>query len=460
MFSVNTYAGRRATLKKTMNKGVLLFLGNNDSPMNYAANEYNFRQDSTFLYYFGNDYAGLNAIIDLDENKEIIFGDELTMDDIVWMGPQPTLRGKCTQVGVQEMRPSADIKKYLQDAAAKGRVIHFLPPYRAEHQLKLFDWLGIAPAKQKEAASTDFIKAVVNQRNYKTDEEIAQIEDAVTISAAMHSKAISMARPGMKESEIAAAMVEIALLHGGCESFPTIASINGQTLHNHYHGNTLQSGRLMLIDAGAENTMHYAGDLSSTFPVDKKFTERQKAIYRVRYEAHKAAVAALRPGITFKDVYLLSAKTIFEGLKAVGLTKGNTDEAVAAGAHALFYPHGLGHMMGLDVHDMENLGELWVGYGGEPRSTQFGLSALRLARMLEPGFVHTIEPGIYFIPELIDQWKAEKKFEQFINYDKVETYKDFGGIRGEEDYLITKDGARRLGPALPLSVEEMEAARA
>jgi Xaa-Pro aminopeptidase len=263
----------------------------------------------------------------------------------------------------------------------------------------------------------------------------------------------------MKESEIAAAMNEIAMRHGGHLSFSTIATINGQTLHNHYHDNTLTSGRLMLIDAGAENAMHYAGDLSSTFPVDKKFTERQKTVYQIRYDMHRAAVAVLRPGIAFRDVHFIAAKTLVEGFKNIGLMKGDATEAVMAGAHALFFVHGLGHMMGLDVHDMENLGEKWVGYAGEPRSTQFGLKSLRLARTLEPGFVHTIEPGIYFIPELIDWWKAEKQLEQFINYDAVEAYKDFGGIRNEEDYLITATGARRLGPALPLSADEMEAAR-
>jgi Xaa-Pro aminopeptidase len=459
MFSINTYVNRRAMLKKSVSNGLLLFLGNDESPMNYASNAYHYRQDSTFLYYFANDYAGLSAIIDVDENREIIFGDELTMDDIIWMGPQPTIREKCEQVGIKETRPSADLQQYLQEAMAKGRKIHFLPPYRAAHKLSLFHLLGIEPAKQAAAVSEEFIKAVVNQRNYKSDEEIVQIEEAVNISVAMHRKAITMARPGMKESEIAAAMNEIAMRLGAGLSFPTIASINGQTLHNHYHGNTLESGRLMLIDAGAENAMHYAGDLSSTFPVDKKFTERQKEIYQIRYDSHRAAVAALRPGITFKDVYVLTAKTIVDGLKNVGLMKGDSTEAVMAGAHALFFPHGLGHMMGLDVHDMENLGEKWVGYGGEPRSTQFGLAALRLARNLETGFVLTIEPGIYFIPELIDQWKAEKHLADFINYERVVAYKDFGGIRNEEDYLITTDGARRLGPALPLSADEMEAAR-
>jgi Xaa-Pro aminopeptidase len=300
---------------------------------------------------------------------------------------------------------------------------------------------------------------VVNQRNHKSDEEIAQIEEAVAISAAMHRQAISMARPGMKEAEIAAAMHEIALRHGGNLSFPIIATINGQTLHNHDHSHTLKSGRLMLIDAGAENAMHYAGDLSSTFPVDTTFTERQRTIYQIRYNMHRAAVAALRPGVAFRDVHLIAAKTMVDGLKEIGLMKGDTTEAVMAGAHALFFVHGLGHMMGLDVHDMENLGEKWVGYDGEPRSTQFGLRSLRLARTPEEGFVHTIEPGIYFIPELIAQWRIEKRLEAFINYDKVDEYWDFGGIRNEEDYLITATGARRLGPALPLSADEMEAAR-
>ncbi|MDR0582719.1 MAG: aminopeptidase P family protein [Prevotellaceae bacterium] len=459
MFPVTTYVNRRKVLKQAVNKGLLLFLGNDESPMNYADNTYDFRQDSTFLYYFGNDYAGLAAVIDIDENKEIIFGDELTIDDIVWMGQQPTIREKCAQAGIHETLPAGSLKTYLRDAAAKGREIHFLPPYRAEHQLKLQEWLGIAPAAQAGAASIEFVKAVVNQRNYKSDEEIEQIEDAVSISAEMHRKAIAMARPGMKESEIAAAMNEIAMRHGGRLSFPTIATINGQTLHNHYHGHTLTSGRLMLIDAGAENAMHYAGDLSSTFPVDKNFTGQQKTVYQIRYDMHRAAVAALRPGIAFRDVHFIAAKILVEGFKSIGLMKGDAAEAVMAGAHALFFVHGLGHMMGLDVHDMENLGEKWVGYAGEPRSTQFGLKSLRLARTLEPGFVHTIEPGIYFIPELIDQWKGKKQLEQFINYEAVEKFRDFGGIRNEEDYLITATGARRLGPALPLSAEEMEAAR-
>jgi Xaa-Pro aminopeptidase len=459
MFSTRTYIDRRKRLQKDVASGILLFLGNDDYGMNYADNTYHFRQDSTFLYFFGSDYAGLSAIIDIDNDKEIIFGDELTIDHIVWMGTQPTVREKSLQVGVNRTEPSSRLPELLSEAIRKGRKIHFLPPYRAEHQVKLMDLLGVALGKQAEAASVDFIKAVVNQRNYKTDEEILQIEDAVNITADMHNHAMRMARPGMKEAEVAAAVTEIALAHEGELSFPVIATINGQTLHNHYHGNVLKEGDMLLLDAGAENRMHYAGDLSSTIPVGKRFTERQKDIYRIALAAHQNAVEALRPGVPFKDIHLLAARTIVDGMKNLGLMRGDAAEAANAGAHALFFQCGLGHMMGLDVHDMENLGEVWVGYDGQPKSTLFGLKSLRLARKLEPGFVLTIEPGIYFIPELIDMWKAEKRFAEFINYDKVEEYRNFGGLRNEEDYLITQEGARRLGKHVPIAIEDVESMR-
>lgn len=459
MFSKETYVNRRMRLKRDVGNGILLFLGNDESGMNYADNTYPYRQDSTFLYFFGSDYAGLSAIIDIDEDREIIFGDELTIDDIVWMGTQPTIKEKSALVGISQTEPSARLAEYLKKAQAQGRRIHYLPPYRGEHRVKLFEWLDIAPAQQQAGASVDFIRAVVNQRNYKSEEEIAQIEEAVTISANMHIRAMQMIRPGMKESEVAAAVTEIALRDEGNLSFPVIATINGQTLHNHYHGNIANEGNMFLIDAGAENRMHYAGDLSSTFPVGKHFTERQKEIYNIALHAHQTAVAALRPGIPFKDIHLKAAAAIVEGMKSLGLMKGDPEEAAQAGAHALFFPCGLGHMMGLDVHDMENLGEVWVGYDGQPKSTLFGLKSLRLARKLEPGFVLTIEPGIYFIPELIDMWKSEKRFAEFINYDKVEKYKDFGGLRNEEDYLITPEGKRRLGKYVPTTLEEVEAMR-
>jgi len=454
MFSKETYINRREQLKKTVGSGILLFLGNDECGMNYEDNTYPFRQDSTFLYFFGLPYAGLTAIIDIDENKEIIFGDELTIDHIVWMGTQPTIKEKSEMIGVGITMPSKDVKNYLKNAINKGRKIHFLPPYRAEHIIKLTDWLELK--SQQLEASVPFIKGVVNLRNYKSDEEIKEIEKACNITADMHLKAIQSVRVGMKEYEVVAALEEVAYAAGARSSFPTIATVHGQTLHNHYHGNTVKKGDMFLIDAGAETEMGYAGDMSSTVPAEKKFTPLQKEVYDIQVASHIAAVDALRPGVFFKDIYDLSAKIICEGMKSMGFMKGNIDDAVREGVHAMFFPCGLGHMMGLDIHDMENLGEVWVGYDGEPKSTQFGRKSLRLGRKLEPGFVLTIEPGIYFIPELIDLWRSQKKFTDFLNYDKLEDFKTFGGIRNEEDFLITKDGARRLGKKIPLTTEEVE----
>lgn len=457
MFSKETYAGRRKALKEKVGSGLLLFLGNNEVGMNYADNTYDFRQDSTFLYFFGQAYAGLNAIIDIDNDREIIFGDELTIDDIVWMGTQPTLHEKAARAGVTDVRPSADLEKYLAAAKSKGQIIHYLPPYRPAHSLALQSLLGIKPGT--EQPSIPMIRAIVDLRNHKTAEEIEEIEKACNVTADMHITAIKMLRPGMRECEISAAIEDVAQATGMRLSFPTIATVNGQTLHNHYHGNICKSGQMLLVDAGAETEMGYAGDMSSTICVDPKFTMRQKEIYDIQVASHLAAVEALRPGVPFKDVYELSCRVVCEGLKNLGIMKGDPAEAVEAGAHAMFYPCGLGHMMGLDVHDMENLGEVWVGYDGQPKSTQFGRKSLRLARPLEPGFVHTIEPGIYFIPELIDLWRSQHKFEDFINYSEVDKWRDFTGLRNEEDYLITETGARRLGKKIPLTTEEVEAMR-
>lgn len=457
MFAKETYIQRRALLKKNIGSGVLLFLGNDEQGLHYEDNTFRYRQDSTFLYYFGLSFAGLSAIIDIDEDKEIIFGDELTIDHIVWMGTQPTLKEKSGRVGITEVMPSAEIMNYLHKAVRKGQTVHYLSPYRAEHKLKLMEWLGIPPARQE--GSVPFIRAIVAQRSYKSAEEVEEIEKACNVTADMHITAMKVLRSGMYEYEVVAEMNRVAESNN-CElSFATIATVNGQTLHNHYHGNKVKPGDLFLIDAGAEVESGYAGDMSSTIPADKTFTPRQRAVYEIQNAMHLEAVKALRPGIPYMDVYDLSARVMVEGMKELGLMKGNAEDAVREGAHALFYPHGLGHMMGLDVHDMENLGEIWVGYNGQPKSTQFGRKSQRLAIPLEPGFVHTVEPGIYFIPELIDLWKGEKKFKDFINYDKVEEYRNFGGIRNEEDYLITETGARRLGKKIPLTPEEVEALR-
>ena len=456
MFTKQTYIQRRAELKKRVGHGVVLFLGNNEVGMNYADNGYFFRQDSTFLYYFGGDYAGLAAVIDIDNDKEIVFGDELTIDDIVWMGYQPTIHEKCEAVGITETRPMNELKPFLQ-----GREVHFIPYYRADHFVWIHELLGIPVGEVASKASPTLIQAVVDMRNHKSTEEIEEIEKAVDVSVDMHLAAYRTARPGVTEAQVVAAVEEAVLRTGFSRSFPTIGTINGQTLHNHCYVNTLHEGQLFLLDAGAESKTHYAGDLSSTMPVSDSFTEQQKVVYQIHLDSFKAAVDTLAPGVPFREAHMNSVTKIAEGMKALGLMKGDPREAAEVGAYALFMPCGLGHMMGMDVHDMENLGEQFVGYGDYmKKSTQFGFKSLRLARPLEPGFVFTVEPGIYFIPELIDKWRAEKQFTDFINYDECEKWKTFGGIRNELDYLITADGARKLGhKQKPMTIEEVLAAK-
>ncbi|MBU1101207.1 MAG: aminopeptidase P family protein [Bacteroidetes bacterium] len=457
MFSAKTYQERRRKLKEQVGSGVILLLGNDLSPMNYADNTYDFRQDSSFLYFFGLDFEGLNAIIDADSGAEIIFGDELTIDHIVWMGTQPTIAEKAQKVAVDTTASTSKLAEVLRDEKTKGRRIHFLPPYRPANMIKLHQWLDIPISQLSSQASLELVKAVIAQREIKSEEELAQIDIACTISTEMHIAAMKTVKAGLTEAQIAANARAVALSHNSDVAFPVIATINGQTLHNHYHGNIIKSGKMFLLDTGAESPMHYAGDLSSTMPVDKKFSERQKEIYNISLAAHEAAIAELRPGNEFRNAHLAAARTIANGMKELGMMKGDINEAITAGAHAMFFQCGTGHMMGLDVHDMEDLGEVWVGYDGEPKSTQFGLKSLRLAKKLQPGYVLTVEPGIYFIPELIDMWNAENKFSEFLNYDKINEYRDFGGIRNEEDFVITEDGFRLLGnKKKPKTVEEVE----
>jgi Xaa-Pro aminopeptidase len=457
MFSKDIYVQRREKLRKSVGQGLILLLGNDESPMNYADNGYHFRQDSTFLYFFGLNQPSLAGILDCETGEETIFGNDLTVEEFVWMGPQPSIATQSLQVGVTKSGDIASLIVLLESAAAKGRKIHFLPPYRPENKLKLFNWLGLHPGQVKEKASLHLIMGVVNQRNYKSPEEIAEIRQACDRSTDMHTLAMRMAKPGITEAQIAAAVQQVAVEAGGQISFPIIATINGQTLHNHLHGNVLKDGDLFLLDAGAETIMGYAGDLSSTVPVNGRFTSTQKDIYSLCLDCHNTAISMLKPGIPFKEVYFESARVIIRGLKDLGLMKGNVDDALANGAHALFFPCGLGHMMGLDVHDMEDLGEVYVGYDGVPKSTQFGLKSLRLGRKLEPGFVLTIEPGIYFIPELTDQWKANNHNSDYINFDRVGEFKTFGGIRNEEDFLITETGYELLGKPKPKSIDDVEA---
>lgn len=458
MFPTQTYINRRNQLRSQFKSGVLLFIGNDECGMNYEDNTYHFRQDSTFLYYFGISKPSLYALMDIESGNDYIFGDDFTIDSIVWMGPQPTIKELASKVGIKD---TGDISQFINkiNIYPKG-VVSYLPPYRPEHYLKIMRFLGISPEEASAKASIPFITAVGEQRNIKSEEEIKEIDIAVSVTAEMHQAAMRFARPGMTEAQIAAKVHEVALAANGDLSFPIIATINGQTLHNHYHGNTIKEGELFLVDAGFETPLGYAGDMSSTFPVGKKFTEKQKEIYQITLAAHNGAINLLVPGINFRDVHLQVARIIFDGLKGMGFTKGNTDDAIANGAHALFFPCGTGHLMGLDVHDMENLGEQWVGYCGVPKSKQFGLKSLRLGRELKPGFVLTIEPGIYFIPELIDLWQQNGTNKDYINFDRVNEYRTFGGIRNEEDLLITEAGHRILGKPLAKSIEDVEAERA
>ncbi|MFA9392333.1 MAG: aminopeptidase P family protein [Prolixibacteraceae bacterium] len=460
MFSRQLYIQRRLVLKQKMGQGIILFLGNEESPMNYPDNTYHFRQHSSFLYYFGLDRPSLAAVIDLDSGQETIYGDEMTIDEIVWMGNRTSIREEAEMVGVPEVVPTVKLYTVLREANAAGRSIHFLPPYRPENKIKILRLLNIRPDQFTAKSSEELVRAVISQREIKDNEEIVEIDKAVNLTVDMHVAAMRYARPGMRESEVAARVTQVVLEREGQLSFPVIASVNGQILHNHNHGNLLKKGQLFLLDAGAETPLHYAGDLTSTFPVSTHFRSKQREIYQVVLDAHQKAAAMLRPGIEYKEVHFEAARIIFNGLKDIGLTKGNTEEAIAQGAHALFFPTGLGHMMGLDVHDMEDLGELNVGYNpGETKSTQFGLKSLRLAKELKAGHVLTVEPGIYFIPELFKMWRDEKKFEDFINYKKVKSYMSFGGVRIEQDYLITKKGNRLLGRKKPMEINEIEELR-
>ncbi len=458
MFNPQTYMARRDALRKEVNSGIIVLPGNTEASFNYPANTYHFRQDSTFSYFFGLNQPDLGGIIDIEENKDILFGNDVDMDDIIWMGPQPSMVERGEKVGIRETYPLIDFNSYIKEAMSKGRKIHFLPPYRGETKIWLSEITGWDINQLKGEASVELIKAVVKLRSIKSSEEIEIINKMVDVAGLMHTTAMKMAFPGIVEQEIAGTIEGIALAKAGPVSFPVILSINGQTLHNHYHGNTLTEGRMLVVDAGCESEEYlYASDITRSCPVGGKFNHRQKDIYEIVLRANMNAIEAIRPGIPYREVHMIAAKTIAEGLKGLGIMKGDVDEAVAQGAHAMFFPHGLGHMLGMDVHDLEGVGENYVGYNEEiARSKQFGTAFLRMGRKLEQGFVITVEPGIYFIPALIDQWKSEGLHKDFINYDIVENYKDFGGIRIEDDVLVTDSAYRVLGKPIPKTVSEIE----
>ena len=458
MFSKEVYIKRREALKASVKSGILLFIGNSEVGVNYISNTYRFRQDSTFLYFFGLDEPDLAAVIDLDSGEEIIFGNDVDIDDIIWMGPQPAMADKAESVGIKHVMPFSRLAEYVSKVKNGGRKVHYLPPYRYNTRIMLCKMLGIDFAMQKDEASVEFIKGVVALREIKDKYEVEELEKAANIGYAMHYTAMKMVQTGRVEQELVGVMEGIAISEGTMPSFPIILSQNGETLHNHSHHQILTDGRLLVIDAGAETNSHYASDFTRTLPVGGKFTPIQKDIYTIVSTANNMAIDMIRPGITYREVHLAAYRLLAEGLKNIGLMRGNMDDAVASGAVALFMPHGLGHQMGLDVHDMEDLGENFVGYDDKhKRAEQFGLRSLRMGKELKAGHVITVEPGCYFIPALIEKWKNEGINKEFINFDKLTEFYNFGGIRLEDDIIVTENGHRLLGAKrLPITVEDVE----
>ena len=459
MFTADIYSARRAELRRRVGKGIILLPGNVESPFNYPNNTFHFRQDSTFMYFFGHSVPALAGVIDAESGEETLYGDDFTVEDIIWMGPQPTIRDFADRVGVAGAKPMASLTADVQRAIALGREVHYLPPYRGETKLMLSDLLGIHPSMLHARKSWDLLFAVAQMRERKGAEEIAALEEAFEIGYQMHTAAMRYTRPGRTEHEVAGIVDGMALRYGTGVSFTTILSQHGEVLHNHDHSGTMQAGRLLLCDAGGEHTNGYVSDHTRTFPVDGKFTQQQKDVYNVVLAAHDAAAAALRPNMMYSEYSDVAFRTLVEGLKDLDLVRGSVDDAIAAGAAYLFMPHGLGHGIGLDVHDCENIGERSFSFAEvEERAKETACCITRQWWRLVPGTVLSNEPGIYFIPALIDKYKAEGKCKGIVNYDKLEQYRDFGGIRLEDDMVVTETGSKQIGSKqIPITVEDVEA---
>ena len=454
-FAPEVYQERRSIILNKVKSGKILICGNNDAPMNYRDNIYHFRQDSSFRYLFGIDLPGLYGVIDCDSGISTLFGEEYTIDDIIWIGPQPSLHEMADKAGIKDVQPIKNLQKHLQNSK-----IHYLPPYRADQTIFLSELLEKPLQLISEQHSMKLIDAIISTRSYKSTEEIIQMEEAVNITRMMHLAAIRNTSVDKFEFEIVAEIHKVLHQHHAELSYPIIFSVNGQTLHNHYHGNKMNSGQLVLNDSGAENIAGYAGDITRTFPVDKTFTSKQKEIYQLVLDMEKTSIEKVAPGVLYRDVHISANQLMLEGLKSLGIVQGNIEDMLHEGVGGLFMPHGLGHMIGMDVHDMENLGENHVGYSKDiERSKQLGLKSLRLAKKLEEGFVLTVEPGIYFIPQLIEKYKAAGIFKEYVNYSKLESYYNFGGIRIEDNILVTKEGRRILGEYIPKEISEIESLR-
>ena len=469
MFSKDVYARRRQTLVAKMadsaaegKRGIALFIGNTEAPAQYKDNCYKFRQDSTWLYFFGIDQPLYAAIIDLDNGNETVFANDVEIGDIIWMGPQPSVASVAASVGVEKSAPYTDLNAAVAKVLAEGRPVHFVKPSRYYNTMKIASLLGCGTDEVAGRFSLALTKAIISMRLVKEDCEIEAIDDACNLGYEMHTVARDSIVPGIIEQEIVGKMDGVTLSKGWGVSFPTILTQHGETLHNHLHDKIIEPGKLMVIDAGAESNVHYASDFTRTYPTSGKFTAKQREIYQIVCDCNEFAFSMTRPGISYREVHLKTMHLMLEELRALDIVRGDVQDMVEAGIAGLFMPHGLGHNMGLDVHDMEDYGENYVGYDDDQsRSPQLGLGSLRMARKLVPGNVITDEPGIYFIPALIEKWKSEKTDQGFVNYSKLESYYDFGGIRLEDDVLVTADGARRLGKErLPISPDDVEAAMA
>lgn len=458
-FSKKTYIERRRRLRDSGMKGIIVLFGNSNVGCNYPGNAYLFRQDSNFLYFFGQKREDLVGVIDIDNDKEYLLGNDIDIEDIVWYGKVDSVAEMAAQVGVANSAPMKDLADIIAEARKQNRQIHFLPPYRGATQIQIMDLLGIHPNRQREEASLQLIMAIVHLRDKKSPEEIAEIEKACHIGYLMHTEAMRLCAPGVTEQYIGGVITGIAQAYGSQVSFLPIVTMHGEIMHGNPSPRPLESGRLMLCDAGAETLSHYCSDNTRTMPISGKFTKRQREIYDIVVECHDHVLNVAAPGVRWWDVHMDVCRLMINRLKEIGLMKGDTEEALAAGAQAMFMPHGLGHMMGMDVHDMEGLGQIYVGFDEEtrPNLEQFGTNCLRCGRRMEPGFVMTDEPGIYFIPDLIDNWRASGHNAEFINFDLLETYKDFGGIRIEDDILITDTGCRFLGAErIPYHANDIE----
>ena len=459
MFTADIYSARRAELRRRIGKGIILLPGNVESPFNYPNNTFHFRQDSTFMYFFGHSVPALAGVIDVESGEETLYGDDFTVEDIIWMGPQPTIRDFADEVGVAVSKPMAKLQEDVRRAISLGREVHYLPPYRGETILMMSDMLGIHPSMLHARKSWDLLFAVAEMLERKGEEEIAALEEAFEIGYQMHTAAMRNTRAGRTEHEVAGIVDGMALRYGTGVSFTTILSQHGEVLHNHDHSGTMQDGRLVLCDAGGEHLNGYVSDHTRTFPVNGKFTQKQKDIYNIVLAAHDAAAASLRPDMMYTEYSDAAFHTLIEGLKGLDLVRGSVDDAIAAGAAYLFMPHGLGHGIGLDVHDCENIGERSFSFAEvEERAKQSACCITRAWWRLQPGTVLSNEPGIYFVPDLIDKYKAEGKCKGIVNYDKLEEYRDFGGIRLEDDMIVTATGSKQIGSKqIPITIEDVEA---